>query len=94
MMQNQAILAGIRALVEQIDQLERQNAMNARQNISHVSMNASTQNSNRGFIAMDARMSLSAPQGRAAKIAQRLGVTDRSFYQVAHASGRAPRYTN
>ena len=110
-MQNQAILAGLRALVEQIDHLERQTAL-------RVSQQGAV--SGRGSVAVQAnalvnsgiqaatisdRVSISAPslqptrragtnaaQSRAAVIAQRLGVSNRNFFQVAHAVGRDGGY--
>lgn len=104
MTQNPNILAGLRALVEQIDLIEKQNA--ARSAMPPQPGNHATQPDSSGheFIAIgESRLwpaaaparaarpmssSSSATNGRAATIAKRLGVSSRNFHTVAHAMGR------
>ncbi len=87
-MQNQAILAGIRALVQQIDQLERQNAMKASHGVLRAPANTIR------YAAGNDRVSMTATPSKSASIARRLGVSSRNFHQVAHATGRDVRYAN
>jgi hypothetical protein len=90
-MQNQAILAGLRALVEQIDLLERRNAASyaAPAQMSHALVDS------RVGTFLPVPQSGQRPraytvpvQSRAVSIAQRLGVSSHNFFQVAHAVRR------
>jgi hypothetical protein len=102
MMQNQAILAGIRALVAQIDQLERQNALKASQGLSVGTMSGfgpaahlgATAVSAPRYVAASGRVSRANSQSKAVAIAERLGVSNRNLHHVAQAAGSSRRYAN
>ena len=79
-MQSQSLLAGLRALVEQIDQIERQNA-------APVAVGQSYPGDYRAPVAQ-ATMSRRSPSSRAAGIVQRLGVSQNDLFRVANAVGR------
>ncbi len=116
-MQNQAIIAGLRALVEQIDHLERRNGTSSASTAGYAASNFADVrrpqpalrniaqiSSAMSISASSDRVSTSAPslqaapiarraaaapvQSKASVIAQRLGVSSRNFFQVAHAVGR------
>lgn len=101
MTQNPNILAGLRALVEQIDMIEKQNAARSALPIPQANQAAPQPEATANeFITMsDSRLWTAASQtraprpsassnGRAATIAKRLGVSSRNFHHVAHAIGR------
>ena len=86
-MQGQSLLAGLRALVEQIDQIERQNALQnapvsyrqpAVSEFRAVTMHSPVQN----------MMSRRTTASRATGIVQRLGVSNNDLFRVANAVGR------
>jgi len=89
-MQGQSLIAGLRALVEQIDQLEQKAAhrhaapMIGRMDVKNYSSESS----------YSARMSGRETSGRAAGIVQKLGVKTADFARVAHASGRNGQWSH
>ena len=83
-MQGQSLIAGLRALVEQIDRLEQKAAQRQDDPVfSRVDIqNYSAEN------LYSNRASIRGTLSRAAGIVQKLGVTNADFARVAHAGGR------
>jgi len=83
-MQGQSILAGLRALVQQIDLLEQKSA----QRQTHAAGQHVVVRSYSSENVYGSRNVSRVTSGRAAGIVQKLGVSQSDFARVAHAMGR------